>query len=129
MKEGVIVRMKIRIQNSDRFLDINVEHPYLLGSPDVYERELKPQLQEIINRNNLKCSGCGKPLINNSWIGINHRPKSALKINETFKVENKNTGEVYGGGEFELKDMWAIFLFCFDTRESCITKWKAKRPK
>jgi hypothetical protein len=121
--------MKIRIQNSNKFIDVAVEHPYLLGSPDVYERELKPQLQDIINRDNLKCSGCGKPLINRDWICINHRPMSARVIKETLRVEDKNTGEVYGEGEIELKDMWAMFLFCFDTRADCINKWKDKRPK
>ncbi len=121
--------MKIRIQDSNKFIDVDVAHPYLLGDVNVYERELKPKIQEIIDRDNLKCSGCGKPLKNNGWICINHRPKSALNMKETYRVEDENTGEVYGEGEFELKDMWAMFLFCFDTRESCLTKWKDKRPK
>lgn len=121
--------MKIRIQNSNKFIDVNVEHPYLLSSPDVNERELKPKLIEVIDRDNLKCSGCGKPLKNRGWICVNHRPKSALNIKETYRIEDNNTGEVYGEDEFELKDMWAIFLFCFDTRADCLTKWKDKRPK
>jgi hypothetical protein len=54
---------------------------------------------------------------------------SARIVKETLRVEDKNTGEVYGEGEFELKDMWALFLFCYDTRESCINKWKSHRPK
>ena len=129
MKEGVVIRMKIKIQDSNKFIDVDVAHPYLLGDVNVYERELKPKIQEIIDKNNLKCSGCGKPLINRGWICVNHRPKSARIVRETLRVEDKNTGEVYGEGEFELKDMWAMFLFCFDTRADCINKWKDKRPK
>jgi hypothetical protein len=121
--------MRIRIQNSNKFIDVNVEHPYLLSNPDVNERELKPKLMDVINRDNLKCDGCGKPLINRGWICVNHRPKSALNMKETYRVEDDNTGEVYGEGEFELKDMWAMFLFCFDTRADCINKWKDTRPK
>ena len=121
--------MKIRIQNSNEFIDVDVTHPYLLSEGNVYKQELKPKIQEVIDRDNLKCSGCGKPLINKSWIGVNHRPKSARVIKETLRVEDKNTGEVYGAGEFELKDVWAIFLFCYDSRVDCINKWKDKRPK
>lgn len=121
--------MKIRIQNSNKFIDVAVEHPYLLGSPDVYEKELKPQIETAINKYGLKCSGCGTPLKDKGWICINHRPMSARIVRETLRVEDKNTGDVYGEGEIELKDMWALFLFCYDTRESCINKWKANRPK
>ena len=121
--------MKIRIENSNKFIDVNVAHPYLLSNPDVNERELKPKIQEIINRDNLKCSGCGKLLINRDWICINHRPMSAMKVKETLRVEDKNIGDVYGKGEWELKNIWAVFLFCFDTRADCINKWKDKLPK
>ena len=121
--------MKIKIQDSDNYLDVNVAHPYLLSNPDVNEREFKPKIQEIIDRDCLKCSGCGKELKGRGWIAVNHRPMSARVIKETYRVENESTGEVYGEGEIELKDKWAVFLFCFDTRESCLTKWKDKRPK
>ena len=127
MKGVVVDRMKIKIQDSDKFIDVAVEHPYLLGSPDVYERELKPKLQDIINRDNLKCSGCGKPLINRGWKCVNHRPMSAGGFKEKLRVENKDTAIHYI--DYELKDMWAMFLFCFDTRADCISKWKDKRPK
>lgn len=129
MKEGVIVRMKIRIQNSSKFIDVDVAHPYLLGDVKVYERELKPKIQEVIDRDNLKCSGCGKPLNNRGWICVNHRPKSALTMKENYRVEDENTGEVYGEGEFELKDTWALFLFCSDSVQDCINKWKGRRPR
>jgi len=121
--------MKIRIQNSSKFIDVDVAHPYLLGDVNVYERELKLKIQEIINRDNLKCSGCGKPLINRGWICVNHRPKSALNMKETYRVEDDNTGEVYGSGEWELKNTWALFLFCSDTAGDGLSKWKDKRPK
>lgn len=121
--------MKIRIQNSKKFIDVNVEHPYLLSNPEVYEKDFKPKLQEAIDKYDLKCDGCGKPLKNNGWICINHRPKSALSVKENLRIDNEETGEAYGEGEFELKDTWAVFIFCFDTREACITKWKDKRPK
>jgi len=121
--------MKIRIQNSNNFIDAAVKNPILFSSPDVYERELKPKIQEIIDRDKLKCSGCGKPLINRGWICVNHRPKSALNMKETYRVEDENTGEVYGSGEWELKNTWALFLFCSDSAGDCINKWKDKRPK
>ena len=121
--------MKIRIQNSDKFLDVNVEHPYLLSNLDVFNKEARPQLLEAIHTNNLKCDGCGKLLKNREWICVYHRPMSAKIIKETYRFENKKTGEVYGGGEIELKDTWAFFLFCFDTRTDCIGKWKDKRLK
>ena len=121
--------MKIKIQNSDKFVDVAVEHPYLLGSPDVFERELKPKLQGIINSDNLKCSGCGKALTNREWIVITHRPKSALDVRETLSVEDINVGIIYSEGVLEFKNVWAVFLFCFDTRADCISKWKNKRPK
>lgn len=127
--KGVAVRMRIRIQNSEQYLDVNLPHPYLLGNPEVFDLQLKQQLQPIIDRDKLKCSGCGKLLVNNSWIGINHRPMSALEVTESIRVQDRNTGEVYSSGKFELKDKWAIFLFCYDTTESCISKWKVKRPK
>lgn len=119
--------MKIRIQDSEDYLDINVTHPYLLSYSNVYEQELKPKLLEVIDRNNLKCSGCGKPLINRDWICINHRPISAGGFKEKIRVENNDNTIHYI--DYELKDMWAMFLFCFDTRVDCINKWKDKRPK
>jgi hypothetical protein len=115
--------MRIRIQNSNKFIDVNVEHPYLLSNPDVNERELKPKLMDVINRDNLKCDGCGKPLINRGWICVNHRPKSALNMKETYRVEDDNTGEVYGSGEWELKNTWALFLFCSDTAGDCLVAY------
>src|SRR3972149_9873157 len=116
--------MKIRIQNSNKFIDVGVEHPYLLSNPDVNERELKPKLVAVINRDNLKCDGCGKLLKNRGWICVNHRPMSARVIKETLRVEDNNTGDVYGMGECELKDTWALFLFCSDSAGDCINKWK-----
>lgn len=120
--------MKLRIQNSSKFIDVGVAHPYLIGDVKVYERELKPKLIEIINRDNLKCDGCGKSLKDREWICINHRPNSALNMKETYRVKN-NTGEVYGGGEWELKDTWALFLFCANTSKDCLIKWKDRRPQ
>jgi hypothetical protein len=118
--------MKIRIQDSDKFVDINVEHPNLLGNLEVYERELKPKLQEIINRDNLKCSGCGKLLKERDWICVSHRPMSAGQFKE-ISIETKK--DVLHYLNYELKDVWALFLFCSDTRESCLTKWNSIRPK
>jgi hypothetical protein len=40
--------MKIRIQDSNKFIDVDVAHPYLLGDVNVYERELKPKIQEVV---------------------------------------------------------------------------------
>lgn len=117
------------IQDSKEHLDVDVEHPYELSNPEIYEKIFRPRLQELIDNRDLKCDGCGKPLRDRGWICVNHRPKSALSIKENLRLEDKETGEVYGEGEFDLKDKWAVFLFCFDTRESCITKWKDRRPK
>lgn len=122
-------KMKIRIQNSEKYLDVNVEHPYLLGNPDICKRELTPKLQVIIKANDLKCDGCGMLLKNKGWVAVNHRPKSARVVKETYRVENKSTGEVWGEGEFMIKDIWAVFLFCSDTCGDCISKWKDNRPK
>ena len=108
------------IQDSNKFIDVAVKHPYLLGNPDVNEREFKPKIQEVIDRDNVKCSGCGKELKCIGWIAVNHRPMSAKKIKETYRVDNESTGEVYGEGKIEVKDTWAVFLFCFDTRADCI---------
>ena len=88
--------MKIRIQNINKFIDVDVAHPYLLGDINVYERDLKPKIQDIINRYKLKCSGCGKPLFNS---------------------------------EVELKDMRTLFLFCSDSVQDCLNKWKGRCPK
>jgi hypothetical protein len=50
-------------------------------------------------------------------------------MKENYRVEDDNTGEVYGSGEWELKDTWALFLFCSDSAGECISKWKDRRPK
>lgn len=121
------VRMKIRIQNSNNFLDVNVAHAYLLNNPDVFNKEAKPQLQEAINTNALRCDGCSKNLKGRGWIAINHRPMSARGFKEKLSVENKDTVIHYI--DYELKDTWAMFLLCSDTREDCLKKWLDKRPR
>jgi hypothetical protein len=41
--------MKIRIQDSSKFIDVDVAHPYLLGDVNVYERDVdKGQLNKNI---------------------------------------------------------------------------------
>lgn len=92
--------MKVRIGHSLIYLEI--ENPTQLSEKD------NKTIQEMINARDLKCDGCKKPL-KNSWIAIIHRPKSAFD-----KEENK------------LKEIWAMYLFCYDTRLECIEKWKNK---
>jgi len=121
--------MKIRIQNSDRFINVDVDHPYELGNPEISEVLLNPKIQQLIDKDNLKCDGCGSALKDRSWICVNHRPKSAGKFKESLRMEDEKTGEVYGEGEYQIEDVWAIFLFCFDTREKCMKKWTKRRPR
>jgi len=97
--------MRIRIGESLYYID--VPHTYLSGGED---KEIQKKLEEVIKDRDLKCDGCGKPLKNKEWISVIYRPKSAL---------NKEAR----------KFMWAVFLFCYDTREDCINKWEDRRPK
>lgn len=119
--------MKIRIQNSNEYLDVDIEHPYRIGEPEIYEAKLKPKLQDLIDNKDLKCDGCGKSLIGRGWLCIYHRPKSALSIGNDVDIETKDY--VYGEGDFELKDIWAMFFICSDTSEHCIKKWVDRRPR
>lgn len=37
-ERGACVRMRIRIQDSNKFVDVDVAHPYLLGDVNIIER-------------------------------------------------------------------------------------------
>lgn len=111
--------MKIKIGNTPHYIEI--ENPIQLTE---IERE---KIGEAVNKHNIKCSGCGKSLKNKGWICIVHRPQSAVEFNETFRAETED--KVYGSGEWELKNVWAIFLICQDTQKECATKWSVNRPR
>lgn len=101
--------MKIRIQDSLNYIDLNILHPHLFNTEDP---QIKQQLEDVVKERELKCSGCGKPLEENKWIVTLHRPKSAL---------NEETGDS--------REIWSIFFLCEDTSEECCKKWLDLRPK
>lgn len=102
--------MKIRIGNSQYYIDVDVPHAYLL-SGDLSE-EIKKKFQFEIDDRDLKCEGCGKSLKGKAWIVTIHRPKSAY---------DETTGS--------RKEIWSVFFFCYDTRQDCIRQWMEKRKK
>ena len=102
--------MKIRIGDSLYYIEVDVPHAYLLSGE--LNEETREKFQFEINDRDLKCEGCGKSLKGKDWLPMIHRPKSAL---------NEETGD--------LKEAWAVFFFCLDTREDCVKMWMEKRPK
>ncbi len=96
--------MKIRIGNTLQYIDVDVEHPYLLSS-----EEGNKQIRKAVADMVLFCGGCKKELKKRSWVSIIHRPKSA-----------KGT---------YIEDYWNLFFICFDTKDKCSNKWMKKRKK
>lgn len=91
--------MEIRLQNTERGLDVDIEHPYLLNYPEVFAKKLKPQLDNYIIEGNAVCDGCGSLLYNKAWLST----------------------------VISSKGKWRVFLFCYDTRVDCAKKWEKKR--
>jgi hypothetical protein len=95
--------MRVRLQDSNNYFYVEVDNPYLLCDVEINKRVFYPKLREVINKRDLKCSGCGELLYNN-WVSILERPKNILEI-------------------------WGVYLFCFDKQKICFKEWKEKRRK
>lgn len=63
----------------------------------------KEDLAGLIKEYDLKCGGCGLPLLNRAWVAILHVPKTGTRIHLAF--------------------------VCHDTRDKCVTLWGAKRQR
>ncbi len=89
--------MRFQLQDTIKFLDIDVNDAHKLSEVKVCDEKLKPIINEAIRRYGLKCDGCDNLLSIEGWLCIPHN-----------RVEDIG---------------WTIRLFCFDTRERCIERW------
>lgn len=119
--------MKIRIQDTEHTIDLDVDNVYELSNQDVMDR-LKPNFIQSFSKHNIGCSGCGKNIADRNFRVVVHRPQSARSVDSMFKIDQTNN-DVILGYQLNVKDIWGLFPFCSDTFQECCNMWKPNRPK